>query len=166
MKKMSKKGITIVEIVVVIIILILLAVIAIFNTNRTMEMAQAMAYKEEFAALYSALTNLQTQYNLGFIEYTSGENYYSSFVNHEDNDNTWYTIYGLNNVSEVGYSEKIIKNLGLDELKRSYEFRLRDDYNNKDDIQIKLLGDDYLDVKGYRIRTYDDILELMESGAI
>ncbi len=79
MKRMSRKGITIVELVVVIIILILLSIIAIFNTNKTMVLSEGMAYKQEFTALYQALANLQMQYNLGDLEYTEGEHYYSSF---------------------------------------------------------------------------------------
>ena len=166
MKRMSKKGITIVELVVVIIILILLSIIAIFNTNKTMVMSEAMAYKQEFTALYTALTNLQMQYNLGEIEYTQGEHYYSSREDADDNNNTWYTVYGLNNYSEEGYSEKIIENLGLDELKRSYEFRLYDNKTEKDDIAIRFIGNDYVEINGYKVRTYEDIVNLMNSGAI
>ena len=166
MKRMSKKGITIVELVVVIIILILLSIIAIFNTNKTMVMSEAMACKQEFTSLYAALTNLQTQYNLGEIEYTSGEHFYSSREDEDDNNNIWYTVYGLNNYGEVGYSDKIIENLGLDELKRSYEYRLYDNKKEKDDIAIRFIGNDYVEISGYKVRTYEDIVNLMNSGAI
>ena len=166
MRNMSKKGITLVELVVVIIILILLSIIAIFNINKTMYMAEAMACKEEFTTLYKALTNLQTQYNVGLIEYTSGEHFYSSYENSGDNNNTWYTIYGLNHYTEAGYSEKIIENLGMDELKRSYEFRLHDNVSDVDDIKIKFIGNDYVEISGYKVRSYDDIVNLIESGAI
>ena len=148
------------------IILILLSIIAVFNTNKTMNMAQAMSYKEEFTVLYKALTNLQTQYNLGLIEYTSGEHFYSSYQNSGDNYNTWYTVYGLNNYNQPGYSEKIIENLGMDELKRSYEYRLHDNVTDTDEIKIKFIGNEYVEISGYKVRSYDDIVNLMESGAI
>ncbi len=168
MKRMSnKKGITIIEIMIVVIILILLAVIAIFNANKPMEMAKAMSIKEEFGALYTGLTNLQTLYNLGLIEYTSGEHYSSSFE--DDNHDIWYIVYGLdnasNNADDNKYDEKIIKNLGLDELKRSYEFRMRDYALDKDDIKIRFLNNEYVEVNGYRVRTYDDIIDLIDKGA-
>ena len=166
MKRMSRKGITIVELVVVIIILILLSIIAIFNTNKTMVLSEGMAYKQEFTALYQALANLQMQYNLGDIEYTEGEHYYSSFEDPEDNNNTWYTVYGLNNYDQAGYSDKIIENLGLDELKRSYEFRLYDNKAEKDDIAIRFMGNDYVEIGGYKVKTYEDIVNLMNCGAI
>ncbi len=169
MKKMSKKGITIIELVVVIIILILLAIIAIFNTNKPWLKSKAMAYNEEFKALYSSLTNLQTLYNTGIVDLEQGEYFYASTRISGD---MWYTLYGQNYIQTsfdtdfIKTNEKIIKNLGLSTLKLSYQFKLRDEKNNKDDIQIRLLGDDYIELKGYKIRTYEQMKELLDSGAI
>ncbi len=169
MRNMSKKGITIIEIVIVIIILILLAVIAIYNANKPLGMAQVAAYNQEFRSLYSALSYMKDRYNNGLIDLDEGEYFYSSF---ERDGDTWYTIYGLNQTgisTDTGFietNEHIIENLGLSELKFSYEYSLRNESANKDDIKIKLLGDDYIDIKGYKIRTYDEMQELLESGAI
>ncbi len=169
MNRVSKKGITIIELVVVIIILILLAIIAIFNANKPWLMAQAMAYNEEFKAVYGSLSNLQTQYNMDIFDFEQGEHYYESF---EEDGNTWYRIYGLNYLNTstdqtfIETNEKIIKNLGLSGLKLSYEYRLRDENKNIDDIEIRLMGGDYIELKGYKIRTYSEMQELINSGAI
>ena len=161
------EGMTIIEIMIVVIILILLAVIAIFNANKPMEMAKAMSIKEEFGALYTGLSNMQTLYNLGLIEYTSGEHYSGSFE--DENHDVWYIVYGLDNASkdpyENKYNQHVIDTLGLDELKRSYEFRLRNYSEDKDEIVIRFLNNEYVEVNGYRVRTYDDIIDLIDKGA-
>ena len=54
----------------------------------------------------------------------------------------------------------------MDELKRSYEYRLHDNATDTDEIKIKFIGNDYVEISGYKVRSYDDIVNLMESGAI
>ena len=166
---MSKKGITIIEIIVVITILMILAIIAIYNSNKTYDMAKLTAYNQEFVSLYGALTNVKNQYNYGLIELTSGEHYYSSYTKSGD---TWYTVYGMNEISEsedpdfIEVNEKIIKSLGLSDLKLSYDYKIRDSKTGKDVLEIKLSHDDFIEIKGYRVRTYNDMQNLKESGAI
>lgn len=162
----SRKGITIIEIVVVIIILILLAIIAIYNANPTLNKAQAAVYESEFRALYGALNYLQTSYNMGDVEYTQGVHFAESYEDPDDNNNTWYIIYGDNYYYRYGYSKEIFQNLGLDGLNRSYEFKMHDNTTNSDDIKIRLYNGEYLNIGEYKVRTYDEIEELMNSGAI
>ena len=166
---MSKKGVTIIELVVVIVILILIAIIAIFNVNKPWLEAQAMAYNEEFRALYTSVATIQAQYNLGNIELTEGEYYYSST---NESGEIWYSVYGrnyLNTSTDPTFkskNEQIVKNLGLSELKLSYEYKLRNAKEDKDQIEIRLIEGDYIEIKGYKIRTFDQMTELLNSGAI
>lgn len=166
---MSKKGVTIIELVVVIAILILIAIIAIFNVNKPWLESQAMAYNEEFRALYTSVATIQAQYNMGNIELEEGKYYYSST---NESGEIWYSVYGMNYLNTstdpdfISDNENIVKNLGLNGLKLSYEYKLRNTKEDKDEIQIRLLGGDYIELKGYKIRTFDELTELLNSGAI
>ncbi len=157
----TKKGITLIEIVIVIIILILLAIIAIYNTQKMSLKAEAVACETEFKALYTALSSLQTQDNMGLIDFDrEGEGVY--FNKRDTGDSvTWYVVFGKDETDE----EKIYTNLGLDNLKRSYRFRLRDLDNTRDEIFIEYLYGS-LKIGDYSVRSYEDIINLMNSGAI
>ncbi len=169
MSALSKKGITIIEIIVVIIILMILAIIAIYNSNKSFDMAKLAGYNQEFTSVYQALTNIKNQYDYGLIDLTSGEHYYSSYNKSGD---TWYTIYGNNKTvdsSDEGFveaNERIVKELGLSDLKLSYDYRFKENKNGKSELELKLSNDDYIEIKGYRVRTYNDMQNLKESGAI
>jgi prepilin-type N-terminal cleavage/methylation domain-containing protein len=159
----NKKGLTIIELVIVIIILVLLAVIAVWSTSNIIKKAEASSVYGEFKAVYAGAVQLQNFYNAGTIEeYEIGEDYCKKI---EDEDGTWFVIYGLNHMvdkmaSGDRYSENVIKKWGLDELKRSYQVLFGDN------IVVKYLDGEYTLVGGYKVTSYDDILALLESGAV
>ena len=160
---MSKKGITIIELVIVIIILILLAIIAIYNTQKLSLKADAILYETEFKALYTSLTSLQTQDNVDLIDFeeiVDGKpKYYNA--SYEEDGFTWYLLYGKD---RWDYSETVFDNLDIDELKNSYKFRLRNE-NEEDDLYIEYYGKT-VQIGDYTVRSYDDMINLMNSGAI
>jgi len=157
------KGVTIIELVVVIIILVILAVIAIWSTANTVRKAEAASVFTEFKAVYNGAIQLQNFYNAETLEeYRIDHEYCNKF---QEDGKTWYIIYGLNHkddkiASGDRYSDEVIKNWGVDELKRSYEVTL------DGEIKIRLYNNEYVTVGGYIVRSYDDILTLQESGAV
>jgi Tfp pilus assembly protein PilE len=156
---LNKKGLTIIELVVVIIILILLAVIAVWSTSNIMKKAESASIYAEFKAVYSSAIQLKNYYNAETIDdYQEGRDYCASLL--DADGRRWYVVYGLNHTDDGRYNEAVIKNLGMDELKRSYQFTL------DDEVVLRYYNDEYTTVAGYRVRTYEDILALQESGAI
>ncbi len=153
MKSFSKKGITLVELVVVIIILILLAVIAIWNTNRPLAQAEGATVLTEFKAVYQAVNTLKDNFNAGY-DLVQGKDYCTK-IGPDDNGDFWYVIYGLQ--SGDYYDEKVVNDgLGLQELKRNYEFRLNEDEIGSD-VSVRLADDAYILYNGIRIKTYEDL---------
>jgi hypothetical protein len=163
---MSKKGITIIELIIVIIILILLAIIAIYNTQKMSLKADAILYETEFKALYTSLTHLQTEYNVGLIDFderVDGKPKYYNAAYEDDDGVTWYLVYGKD---RWDYSETVFDNLDIDELKYSYRFRLKDKNDDtKDEIYIEYYGRT-VQIGDYTVQSYDDMINLMNSGAI
>ncbi len=160
MKSFSKKGVTIIELVVVIIILILLAVIAILNTKPTQEKAEYTAILSEFKAVYTAVNTIKDMYNQGYdlvegVDYCTTANYGSGEV--------WYVVYGLQDYNSDEslnkYNEEIVmKRYGVDELKRSYEFRiLNSNVINQDDVEVRYYDGRVANVAGFDVRTYEDV---------
>lgn len=159
MKSFMKKGITLIELVVVIIILILLAVIAIWNTRPTTQKGETALILSEFKSVYEAVNTMRSLYNAG-EELVEGQDYCEK---KQYGDETWYVVYGLQDYSgdpaANKYNENVVKkNISVDELKRSYEFKLNESYeSNKDDVEVRYYNGRYVDIDGYRIRTYTDV---------
>ena len=159
MKKSSKLGITMIEMVVVIIILILLAVVAIWKTGDSMERAEAMVVLNEFKAVYNAASSLRESYNLGY-DLTEGKDYSDKLA---DPSGDWYVVYGVDVLQQEGkkdlFNEEIItQHLGIDELKRSYDFRWMDNNGNElKDVQVRIHDGKYVIVSGYNVRTYEEL---------
>ena len=154
---MKNKGVTLIEMVIVVIILILLAIIAIWSSTRTSTEAELALLHSEFKAVYTGLLKINQEYNLEiFDDYTSGEHYNSVLT--DDSDNIvpdWYVIYGMN---DVRYSEEIMDNFGIKELKRNYKVNFKT-------LEVELL-DGPVTVDKYEIDSYDDVKSLEESGVI
>lgn len=144
----KNKGVSMIELVIVIVILIMIAAFAILSTQTTNLQAEATLLYTEMKALKVGVQSVKQDYDCGIIETLEAGKHYNTM------EDEWYVIYGI---SEPNYSEEIIANLSLDELKRTYLV----DYKTGD---IKLqegvtLGD-------YKIETYDDIEKIIKSGAI
>lgn len=149
---MKNKGITIIEMVIVVLILILLAIIALWSSQRVTLESEATVVYAELKAMYTGVLKIQQEYNLDIIdEYESGEH----FNVPDPSENGWYIIYGLN---DDHYNKNVIENLGLDEIKRNYRV-------NFDTGEVEFLDGPVL-VGEYKIDSYEDIVTLMESGAI
>lgn len=150
----NNKGITIVEMVVVVLILILLAIISVWSSKRTNVQAEATMIYSELNAMHKGVLKIRSEYNNEIIDaYTSGEHYNTQIVD-SDND-VWYVIYGMGNDN---YSEKIMNNLGIDEIKRDYKV-------NYDTAEVEFLNGP-VKVDEYEINSYEDIKTLMESGVL
>lgn len=153
---MKNKGITMIEMVIVVIILILLAIIAIYTSKKPSLEAEAALVYSELKAVHTGVLKVQQEYNLGFHEYTSGE-HYSSLLLDESNVvvPNWYVIYGINNAK---YDVNVLENLGIDELKRDYKV-------NYQTAEVEFLNGP-VKVGEYEIKSYKDMVTLMESGVI
>lgn len=151
---MKNKGITIIEMVVVVLILILLAIVALWSSQRVTLESEATVVYGEFKAVHTGVLKINQEYNLEIIEdYTAGEHYNSSYT--DENGKTWYVIYGMN---DTHYDEDIIKNLGIDEIKRNYKV-------NFETGEVEYL-DGSVKIGEYEVDSYEDMQTLMESGAI
>ena len=152
MKSFSKRGITLIELVVVIIILLLLAIIAIFGTRKVSEKAEAASVISEFKSVYTSVTAMKDMYNSGY-DLIEGQDYCEKIS--DASGDSWYVIYGLQDGDK--YNEELVnKHLGMDELKRSYEFRIYEKKFNSD-VEVRYYDGRYTVVSGYNIRSYDDI---------
>ena len=160
MKSFSKKGITLIELVVVIIILILLAVIAILNSKPTQERAEYAAVLSEFKAVYTAVNTMKDLYNQGY-DLVPGEDY-NEIADYGSGD-LWYVVFGVQDYNEDPnlnkYDERIvIKHFGVDELKRSYEFKIHEsNLLDQDDVEVRFYNGRSVNVAGYEIRSYEDV---------
>ena len=153
MKKFLQKGVTLIEVVIVIIILILLAVIAIWNTDPSMKKAEATVILSEFRAVYQAVSSLRDSYNLGYDLSVGKE--YCDIVSDPSGD--WYVVYGVDTPSFYN-DEVVTKFLGIDELKRSYDYRWTDNEGRElKDIEVKLHGNKHVEVAGYSINSYEEL---------
>jgi hypothetical protein len=123
-----------------------------------MKKAEAAQVLGEFKAVYTGAVQLQNYYNVGTLEkYEEGKHYCKTI---EDERGTWYVIFGLNHRNDkIEYSDQVIRNWGVDELKRSYQVLL------DDEIDIKYYDGEFVYVGDYRVSEYKDILALQESGA-
>ena len=111
------------------------------------EKAEAAAVISEFKSVYTSVNAMKDMYNAGY-DLHSGEDYC-------EKSGDWYIIYGLQDGAK--YNEEIVtKHLGMDELKRSYEFKINEDEFNSD-VQVRYYDGRYTIVSGYNIRTYDDL---------
>lgn len=154
---MKNKGITLIEMVVVVLILILIAIIAIWSSKKTTIEAETAVIFSELKAVHTGVLKVQGEYNAEIIEdYKAGEQY-----NTECQDASgivipdWYIIYGMTSPS---YSETVLENLGIDELKRDYKVNFKE-------AKVEFLNGP-VSVGEYEINSYDEMLVLMESGAI
>lgn len=158
----NKKGLTLIELVVVIIILILLAVIAIWNTQNTISRAEAATIISEFKSVYEAASTMKDMYDAGH-DLVEGEDYCEKVDYGESGESDiWYVVYGIQDysgdVDANKYDEKVVKDfLGIDELKRSYEFKISEDYESFSTVAVRYYDGRYVEVAGYKIRTYEDI---------
>ena len=154
----NQKGVTLIELVIVIIILILLAVIAVWNTQNTISRAEAATIISEFKSVYEAASTMKDLYNSGH-DLFEGKDYCEKVTR---SDGEWYVVYGIQDYttdeSTNKYNEKVVKEfLGIDELKRSYEFKISEDDTNSSDVEVRYYGNRYVTVSGYDIKTYEDI---------
>lgn len=145
---MKNKGVSMIELVIVIVILIMIASFAIMSTKTTNLQAEATLLYTEMRALKTGVLSVKQDYDYGIIDSIDKDKYYN------DVEDDWYIIYG---VGELEYSEEIMKNLSLDELKRTYLV----DYETGD---VKL--QESVTIGDYKIETYDDIEKIIKSGAI
>ena len=153
MKNISKKGITLIELVVVIIILILLAVIAIWNTNRPLAQAEGANIATEFKAIYQSVSTLKDNFNAGY-DLTQGVDY-CALSSPDENGDVWYIVYGKQDIDK--YDEKVVSDgLGLQDLQKSYEFRLNED-SFSSDVSVRYIDDRYVLYNGIKVRTYEDL---------
>lgn len=154
---MKNKGITIIEMVIVVLILILLAVIAIWSAKKTSLEAEAALISTELKAVHTGVIKIKQEYELqNFEDYTPGEHYNVELT--DDADNVvpdWYVIYGI---SDTRYNEKIMQNLGVDELKRNYKV-------NFETSDVEFLDGPVM-IGEYEVNSYDDMVTLMNSGVI
>lgn len=153
---MKNKGITMIEMVIVVIILILLAIIAIYTSRKPSLEAEAAVIYSEIKAVRTGVLKIQQEYNLGICDYTSGEHYNN--VLRDETDTVvpnWYVIYGMDNPK---YSEEVIENFGLDELKRNYKV-------NFETAEVEFLNGP-VEIGEYEINSYEEMVTLMESGVI
>ena len=146
----KNKGVSMIELVIVIILLIMIAVFAVLSTNTTTLQAEATLIYTEMKSLKKGIQTVSQNYNYGIIDSIDEGVHYN--VMSEDGE--WYVIYG---VSEVEYSPQIIKKLGLEELKRTYLVKFE-----TGEIQLE----EPISLGEYKIKTYEDIDTIMESGAI
>ena len=153
---MKNKGITMIEMVIVVIILILLAIIAIYTSRKPSLEAEAAVIYSEIKAVRTGVLKIQQEYNLGICDYTSGEHYNSVLLDETDTVvPNWYVIYGMDNPK---YSEEVLENFGLDELKRNYKV-------NFETAEVEFLNGP-VELGEYEINSYEDMVTLMESGVI
>jgi Tfp pilus assembly protein FimT len=153
MNKIFKKGVTLIELVIVIIILILLAVIAIWNTDKSMQEAEAATIISEFKAVYQAVTMIKDNYNAGY-DLVQNHDYCETIT--DDDGETWYVIYGLQDDDK--YDEQLVtKYLGLTELKRSYEYKINENGSYSSDVDVRYYNGRSALVSGFRVKTYEDI---------
>ena len=126
--------------------------------------AEAILYETEFKALYTSLTNLQTEYNVSLIEFEDTDDVGYKYFNEkiEDGDVTWYIVYGKD---RADFDTRIFNYLGVDELKYSYKYRLRNLDNSKDEIFIEYYVKP-VQIGDYTVKSYEDMINLMNSGAI
>ena len=108
-------------------------------------------------AVHTGVIKIKQEYELeNFEDYTSGEHYNTELTDSLDNViKDWYVIYGIN---DSRYNEKIMKNLGVDELKRNYAV-------NFNTSEVKFL-DGPVKIYEYEVNSYDEMKTLMESGVI
>lgn len=146
MKK--NKGVSMIELVIVIVILIMIAAFAISSTKTTNLQAEATLLYTEMRALKAGVLSVKQDYDYGIIDTIDKDKYYN------DVEGDWCKIYGI---GELEYSEEIIKNLSLDELKRTYLVNYE-----TGDIKLK----ESVTIGDYKIETYEDIEKIIKSGAI
>ena len=154
---MKNKGITLIEMVIVVIILVLISIIAIWSSKGTNLKAEASVYFSEMKAVYTGVLKIKQEYDLeNFEEYISGEHYNTPLT--DDSDNViqdWYVIYGMD---DPRYSEEIMENYGINELKRNYKVNF-----NTTDVEFL---DGPVRIGEYEIKSYDEMKTLRESGVI
>lgn len=154
---MKNRGVTIIEMVIVVIILILLAIIAIWSSRSTSVKAEAAVIWSELRAVHAGVLKIKQEYDLEIFEdYVQGQHYNAPYTDASDNIvPDWYVIYGLD---DVRYSEEIMENIGVDELKRNYKVNFKT-------AEVEFL-DGSVTVDGYNINSYEDMKTLMDSGVI
>lgn len=145
---MKNKGVSMIELVIVIVILIMIAAFAILSTQTTNLQAEATLLYTEMKALKKGVLSVKQDYDYGIIDTLEEGKHYNVI------EDGFYVIYGI---SEPEYSEEIIENLSLDELKRTYLV----DYATGD-IELE----ESVTIGDYKIKTYDDIEKIIQSGAI
>lgn len=157
---MKNKGVSMIELVIVIILLIMIAVFAIFSTKTTNLKAEATALYEEMLSLKKGIMLVYQNYSIGIIDTyeVEGEYYNTTFI--DEDSEKWYVICGVGAegaTEQERYSPQVMKNLGIEELKRTYLVKF-------DTAEIKL--EEPVRIGEYKIETYEDIETITESGAI
>lgn len=154
---MSKKGVTVIEMVVVVVILILLAIMAIWSAQRPSAEAEAAVIYSELRSVYLGVSKIKSEYeSMTIDEYTAGEQFCEEYKEDGEAVEGWYVIYGLDDVTK--YDENVLNNYGVAELKRSYKV-------NFDTGEVEFLNGP-VKVGEYEVNSYDQIKQLMDSGVI
>jgi len=116
----------------------------------------------EIKAVYTGVIHIRDRYNIGTIDnYEEGRDYCAKYTKDGDTKQ-YYLIYGLDvegyaSGERFNYNEAVIKNLGISELKRTYIVSFDDGY-------VELLQP--LIIGAYEVRTYEDMINIQESGVI
>lgn len=154
---MKQKGLTMMELVVVVILLIVLAVIAIYASNRPNREAEAAVLFTEMKAVQEGILKIRTEIGLGDTgeDYQAGIHYNEVYQEGGSEVPGWYIIYGI---SDPQYNKTVLQNLGVQDLKHNYKV-------NFDTAEVELL-DGPIAIGEYKIRTYQEMKNLMESGVI
>ena len=179
---MPQKGVTLIQLVVLIIVLLIIVSFAIFSVDnitdesiiareheslkevkigvdQTLNLeAEATMLKTEMNNVKKALILVYQKYETQMIDEIEGQEGVLYNEPLKDNSGTivedWYVIYGMDSNK---YSEEVIENLSLDELKKTYEVN----FETKD-VRLK----DSVTIGEYSIKTYEDIETVLESGAL
>ena len=147
----NSKGVTMIELVIVMIIIVLIAGFAVFNGRSSIDKAEVAEIYSEISNVKSAVNGVMVQMNLEGKEKDNG--WLTSFYNASGDG--WYEIYGAEK-SEYATSD-VRKNLGLDEIKRSYQVNFE-----TGEVQLSVP----VQLFDRTVQTYDDIRALAESDKI
>ena len=154
----NKKGISMIELVIVLVLMRMIAAFAIFSTASSHLKAEATMLKTEMNNVKKALILVYQKYETQMIDEIEGQEGVLYNEPLKDNSGTivedWYVIYGMDSNK---YSEEVIENLSLDELKKTYEVN----FETKD-VRLK----DSVTIGEYSIKTYEDLETVLESGAL
>ncbi len=152
----QKKGVTMIEMVIVVLILILLAITAIWPGKKVQTEAELANLYSEFKALHAGTLKIKQEYDMGLIE---KEDLSKLFYQDETREFLLDDWHAVESISSGHYNEGLMEELGIEELKRNYEINIMEG-------DVRLLAEEGEKIGEYKVRTYEDIVALNESGAI